>query len=101
MGWLKEPHLLDEIASKTMHKEVINRGKRSKTLNEVNPVKNISKNPESFLEIHPLQKEFPTSHKLQDHIYESQNAFGWKKDNPSKKNYQNQLSHTNLSHTQP
>ena len=38
---------------------VINRGKRSKTLNEVKPVENINKNPESFLEISPVQKEVP------------------------------------------
>ena len=42
--------MLDVIESKTLHpyiktKKVIDRGKRSKTLNEVKPVKNISKNP--------------------------------------------------------
>ena len=31
-------------------KKVIGRGKRSKTLSEVKSVKNISKNPQSFLE---------------------------------------------------
>ena len=31
-------------------KKVIDRGKRSKTLNEVKLVENISKNPQSFLE---------------------------------------------------
>ena len=40
-----------------MIKKVINTGKRSKTLKKVNPVKNISKNPQSFLEISPVQKE--------------------------------------------
>ena len=30
-------------------KKVINRGKRSKTLNEVKPVENISQDPEIFL----------------------------------------------------
>ena len=49
---------------------MIDRGKRSKTLSEVKLVKNISKNPESFLEISPVQKEVPLSHKLQDHAYE-------------------------------
>ena len=36
---------------------MIDRGKRNKTLNEVEPVGNISKNLQSFLEISPLQKE--------------------------------------------
>ena len=40
-----------------MTKKDINRGKRSKTLNEVNLVENISKNLQSFLEISPVQKE--------------------------------------------
>ena len=51
-------------------KKVIDRGKRSKTLSEVKPVENISKNPQSFLEISPVQKEVLPSHKLQDHAYE-------------------------------
>ena len=38
-------------------KKVIDRGKRSKTVSEVKPVKNISKNLESFLEMSPVQKE--------------------------------------------
>ena len=38
-------------------KKVIDRGKRNKTLSEVKPVKNISKNPQSFLEISLMQKE--------------------------------------------
>ena len=45
-------------------KKVIDRGKRSKSLNEVKPVKNISKNLQSFLEISPVQKEDLPSHKL-------------------------------------
>ena len=51
--------MLDEIESKTVHKaeKVIDRGKRSKTLSEVKPVENISKNLQSFLEINPVQKE--------------------------------------------
>ena len=48
-------------------KKVINRGKRSKILSEVKPVKNISKNLNSFLERSLLQKEVLPSHKLQDH----------------------------------
>ena len=38
-------------------KKMIDRGKRSKTLRVVKPVENISKNPQSFLEISPVQKE--------------------------------------------
>ena len=49
-------------------KKVIDRGKRSKTLSEVKPVENISKNLQSFLS--PVQKEAPPLHKLQDHAYE-------------------------------
>ena len=41
----------------TKMKKVIDRGKRSKTLSEVKPVENISKNLQSFLEISPVQKE--------------------------------------------
>ena len=48
---------------------VINSEKRSMAPNEVKPVKNISKNPQSFLKISFL-KEVPPSHKLQDHGYE-------------------------------
>ena len=40
-----------------MTKKVINRGKRSKTLSEVKLFENISKNPQSLLEISPVQKE--------------------------------------------
>ena len=50
--------------------KMIDRGKRSKTLSDVKPVKDISKNLESFLEISPVQKEVLPSHKLQDHAYE-------------------------------
>ena len=38
-------------------KKVIDRGKRSKTLSEVKPDENISKNLQSFLEIISVQKE--------------------------------------------
>ena len=51
-------------------KKVINRGKSSKALNEVRLIENIRKNPQSFLEISPVQKEALLSHKLQDHAYE-------------------------------
>ena len=37
-------------------KKVIDRGKRSKTLIEVKPVENISKNMQGFLEIRPVPK---------------------------------------------
>ena len=49
---------------------MIDRGKRRKTLSEVKPVKNISKNPQSFLEISHVQKEVLLSHKLRDYAYE-------------------------------
>ena len=50
-------------------KKVIKRGKRSKTLSEVKPIEDTSKNLQSFLEINPMQKEALSSHKLQDHAY--------------------------------
>ena len=58
--------MLDEIESKTCikTKKVINGGKRSKTLSEVKPVKNVSNNLQSFLEISPMQKEGLHSYKL-------------------------------------
>ena len=45
-------------------KKVIDRGKRSKTLSEVKPVINITKNPQSFLEINPVQKKVLPSYKM-------------------------------------
>ena len=45
-------------------KKVINRRKRSKILTEVKPLKNISKNLLSFLEISPMQMEILFPHKL-------------------------------------
>ena len=38
-------------------------------MSEVKPVKNVSKSPQSFLEISPLQKEALPSHKLWDQAY--------------------------------
>ena len=35
-------------------KKVIDKAKRSKKMNEVKPVRNISKNPQSFLVIRPM-----------------------------------------------
>ena len=47
-----------------MTKKVIDRAKRSKTLSEVKPVENISKNLQSFLEKNLVQKEPLLSYKL-------------------------------------
>ena len=46
-------------------KKAINRGKRNKTMSEVNSVEKISKNPHSFLEISPLLKEVLPLHNLE------------------------------------
>ena len=78
--------------------KVIDRGKTSKTLSELKPVENISKNSQSFLGISPVQKEVLLSHKLRDHAYEYKNPFGLKEDNLSQRNCQNQLSHPSLSY---
>ena len=40
---------------------------KSKAMNEVKAVENISKNPQSCLGTSSMQKKVPTSHKLQDH----------------------------------
>ena len=80
-----------------MTKKVIDRGKRSKTLSEVKQVENINKNLQGFVEISPVQKEDLPSHNLPDHAYEYWNPFGFKEDNLSQKNCQNQLSHPGLS----
>ena len=50
--------------------KVIERGKRSKTLSEVKPVQNMSKNLQSFLGISHVQNEVLLSHKLRDHAYD-------------------------------
>ena len=63
---------------------MIDRGKISKTLSDIKPIEIINKNPQSFLELSLVQKEDLPSHKLGDHAYE----------------YQNQLSHPGLSHTE-
>ena len=58
-------------------RKVINRGKRSKTLSEVNLVENTSKNLQSFPDISALQKEVLLSRKLQDHAHcWTQSMFG-------------------------
>ena len=48
--------------------KVIYRGKRTKTLGEGKPVENISKNPQRFVEISPVQKEVLLSHKMSGRI---------------------------------
>ena len=53
-----------------MAKKVIDRGKRSKTMNEVKPPENISKNPQNLLKISFMQNKVLPSRKLQDHAYE-------------------------------
>ena len=45
---------------------MIDRGKRSKTLSEVKPVENISKD----MQISPVQKEVLLKQMLQDHAYQ-------------------------------
>ena len=51
--------MLHETQSKTKHKEkeVIDQGKRNKTMNELKPAENIRKNPQSVLDISSVQKE--------------------------------------------
>ena len=77
-------------------KNMIDRGNRSKTLGEVKPAKNISKNLQSFLEISSFQKEVLPSHKLLDHAYEHKDPVELKEDNLSQRNCQNQLRHPGL-----
>ena len=48
--------MLDEI-EKIKIKKVIDRGKRSKTLSEVKPVENRSKNLQSFVETSPVKRK--------------------------------------------
>ena len=59
--------MLDKIASKTEHKSKEGDQEMKKkyiTLNEVNPVKNINKNLQSFLGISTTKKEVLPSHQL-------------------------------------
>ena len=62
-------------------KKAEERGKRSKTMSEEKLVQNVSKNPQSFLEISTVQKEV-----LLSHIF-----FGLNEDKPSQRSCQNQL----------
>ena len=48
----------------TKIKKVSDRGKRSKTLNGVKPVKNINKTLQSFVVVSPVQKGVLLLHKL-------------------------------------
>ena len=57
--------MLDEIESKAVHSNKEKEVRHS----EVKPVENLRKNPQSFLEISPVQKEVLLSHQ-QDHSYE-------------------------------
>ena len=62
--WVDQENLESKIVKNI--KKVIDRGKRSKTLNEVTPVEKISKN----LQRSPVQKKLLPSHRLQDDAYE-------------------------------
>ena len=55
--------MLEGVESKTVHKDEegdkrSKRRKRSKTLSQIKPVKNISKNLQILLEISPIQESF-------------------------------------------
>ena len=80
-----------------MHKDEEGDHKRSKTLSELKPAENGSKNLKSFIKINPVQKEVLPSHKLWDYAYENQNPFRLKDDNLSERNCQNQWSNPGLS----
>ena len=63
--------MLDETESETEHNNYEgDQQKKKKTLNEVKLAENISKNPQSFLEVSPMKKEVIFSHRLQDYAYE-------------------------------
>ena len=79
---------------------MIDREKRGKTLSEVNPVENISKNLKSFLDPSRMQKEVLLSHETARPCIWVVESFQIKGDNPSQKNCQNELSHPGLSHTE-
>ena len=76
-------------------KKVTDRGKGSKTMNEIKLVKNISKNLQSFLEESVVQKEVLHSNKLRDHAY---SKFEWRHQiyiNLSFREFNSQLSSSN------
>ena len=70
--WVDEENIIDEIELKTVNnkKEGDQQRKKSKTLSEVKIVENISKNPQSSLEVSPEQKVVLLSQKRQNHAYE-------------------------------
>ena len=70
--WADEENLIDEIELKAVNnkKEGDQQRKKSKTLSEVKIVENISKNPQSSLEVSPEQKVVLLSQKRQNHAYE-------------------------------
>ena len=79
---------------------MIDRGKRNKTLSEVKPLKNISKNLQSFLNISLMQKEVLRKSFLHINLRPciwAENPLELKEDNSSQRNYQNQLSYPSLS----
>lgn len=63
--------MLNDIASKTVHKEEDGESyRKKKTLNQLKSVKYINKNPQSSLGISPLQMVVPPSHYLYEYAYE-------------------------------
>ena len=55
----------------------------SKTSNDIKPVENINKNPQSFLKKSLMQKDVPPSYIMQNHTYEQFCCpYKFKKDNP-------------------
>ena len=59
--------MLDEIEWKTLHKD---KGDQYRKKTEWSKASQKYNNPQNLLDIHPMQKEVPPSHKLQDHAYE-------------------------------
>ena len=67
---------------------VIIREKRSKTTNDVEPVKNKKKESSKFSKGKSCPKgNLSFSHKLQDHAYEKHSPFKLKEDNSLQSNY--------------
>ena len=76
---------------------MINREKRNKTLNEVGPVENTSRNPQRFLKTSPVQKEVLLCINCKT-IHMRQNPFRLQEDNLSHRNCLNHLSLPSLPH---
>ena len=68
---------------------VVDRGKRSKTLNYVKPVQNINKDLQSFVEISLMQKSFLHINCKTMHM--SKESFRLIEDDPNQRNCQSQL----------